>query len=124
MLSYASTTLQCASTSGTTSECVETPFVVCFKNGRISVCNGCRDHYNQFDEIVIRHGEYRSFINPQTSLPAKKFGNAYYHCQMSCIKIKWPAFYGQLLVVEDDVKHQLTDGQKALLYKEFGLMVY
>jgi len=28
------------------------------------------------------------------------------------------------LVVEDDVKEQLTDVQKALLYKEFGLMIY
>lgn len=31
----------------------DSPFSVRFKNGRISVCNGCREHYCQFDEIVI-----------------------------------------------------------------------
>ena len=68
------------------------------------MCNGCRKHYCQFDEIVIQHDEVCSFTNPHTGLPAKKLGNAYYHCQLSCILLKWPTFYAQLLVVPDEVK--------------------
>ena len=86
-----------------------------FKNGRISACNGCREHYYQFHEIVIQYEEFDSFTNPQIGLPAKKFGNAYYHCRLHCILLKWPAFFGQLLVVQDEVKEHLTDSQKALL---------
>ena len=101
----------------------QAPFLVLFKNGRISVCNGCREHYCQFDEIVIQHEEFRSFTNPQTGLPAKKLGNAYYHCRLSCILQKWPAFCGEVLVVQDEVKECLSDTQKALLYNEFGITI-
>ena len=85
------------------------------------MCNGCREHYCQFDEIVIQYEEFRSFTNPQTGLPAKKFGNAYYHCRLHCILLKWPTFCGQLLV-QDEVKEHLMDSQKALLHNEFGLI--
>ena len=100
---------------------IQAPFLVWFKNGRISVCNGCREHYGQFDEIVIQHEEFRSFTNPQTGLPAKKLGNAY--CRLGCILLKWPAFCAQLLVVQDEVKERLSDLQKALLHNEFGITI-
>ena len=88
------------------------------------MCNGCREHYCQFDEIVIQHEEFRSFTNPPyTGLPAKKLGNAYYHCRLSCILLKWPAFYAQLLVVQDEVKERLSDSQKMLLHNEFGITI-
>ena len=87
------------------------------------MCNGCRGHYSQFDEMVVKHVEFRHFTNPQTGLPAKRFGNTCYHCQMACILLKCPGFCGHLLVVEDDVKKQLSDIQKALVITEFNVIV-
>ena len=98
------------------------PFFVWFRNGRITVCNGCREHYEQFDDIVIQHEEYRSFTNPQTGLPAKKMGNTYYHCRLQCVLLKWPGFHAQMLVIGDEVKERLTDLQKTILHNEFGFL--
>ena len=76
------------------------------------MCNGCTEHYDQFGDIVIQHEEYRSFTNLQTGLPAKKFGNAYYHCRLQCISLKWPGFHAQMLGIGDDVKERLTGLQR------------
>ena len=69
---------------------------------------------------MIQHEEFCSFTNPQT---AKKLGNAYYHCWLGCILLKWPAFCGQLLVVQDEVKECLSDSQQVLLHNEFGITI-
>lgn len=67
---------------------VQAPFL-CGSRMEGPVCgNGCREHYSQFDKIVIQHQEFRSFTNPQIGLPAKRLGNAYYHCQLGCILLK------------------------------------
>ena len=98
-------------------------FKVCFKKGNISVCSGCRQSYGQVDEIVIQHEEFRSFTNPQTGLPAQKFGNSYYHCRVRCILLKWPNFSSHQLMIPSEVELHLSDFHKSLLQKEFGLQI-
>ena len=98
-------------------------FKVCFKKGNISVCSGCQQNYSQADEIVIHHEEFCSFTNPQTGLPAQKFANAYYHCRIRCILLKWPNFSSHQLMIPSEVELHLLDFHKTLLQKEFGLQV-
>ena len=60
--------------------------------------------FSQFDEIA-KHEEFRHFTNPQTGLPAKRFGNT-----LSLSNdLYFAGFRGHLLV---DVKKQLNDVQR------------
>ena len=99
-------------------------FKFCFKTGNISVCNGCRKSFVRSDETVIQHAEFRHYTNPQTGLPASKFGNAYYHARRSCIQLKWgPAFDVNKLVVPEAITEKLTISQKQQLHQEFALVL-
>ena len=99
-------------------------YKVCFKVGNISVCNGCRKRFTEQDQVVIQHAEDRYHTNPQTGLPAIKYGNAYYHPLKVCIQSKWGAAFNQgSLVIPDAVKDKLTLSQKNHLYQEFSVQL-
>ena len=57
------------------------------------------------------------FLCPLSTISSRG-GNAYYHCRLGYVLLKWPAFCGQLLVVQDEEKECLSDSQKALLHIE------
>ena len=94
-------------------------YKVCFKVGNISVCNGCRKRFTEQDQVVIQHAEDRYYTNPQTGLPASKYGNAYYHpLKYTFMQSKWGAAFNQgNLVIPDAVKDKLTLSQKNHLYQ-------
>lgn len=60
-------------------------YKVCFKVGNISVCNGCQKSFTDYDIIVIQHAQFRHYTNPQTGLPASKFGNGNAYPRKACI---------------------------------------
>ena len=97
--------------------------IVCFKFGNVSVCSGCRCNFGQNDEIVIKHPEFRSYNSPVTGHPTSKFGNAYYHIKMRCLKLKWPGVKVEDIVVPEEVATQLKDTHKSLLCQEFSLQL-
>ena len=100
---------------------VESDFVVCFKFGNVSVCSGCCSNFSQSDDLVIKHAEFRSYNNPSTGLPTSKFGNAYYHVKMNCLKFRWPTVSYANIVVPDEVAAQLNEAHKSVLYQEFSI---
>ena len=101
----------------------ENLFLVCFKFGNVSVCSGCRCNFSRNDELVIKHGEFRSFNSPVTGYPTSKFGNAYYHIKLQCLKFKWPGIRVEEIVVPEDVANHLEDAHKTLLYQELSLQL-
>ena len=63
------------------------PFKVHFFVENISVCHSCRGHYYKelgcpYD-LCIQHQEWRSFTVPGNSSTQSRFGNVYYHCNLS-----------------------------------------
>ena len=100
----------------------DNPYKACFKGGNISVCNGCHNNFSQVDNIVLQHEEFRHYTNPQSGLPASKFGNVHYHPNRSCIELKMGVqFDARSLVIADCIKEQFTAHQKQYLSQEFGL---
>jgi len=63
-------------------------YKLCFHVGNVSGCNCCYIKFSDHSVIVIQHAEYHDYTNPHTSLPASKYGNAYYHLRKSCIQLK------------------------------------
>ena len=115
--SIPSTSLYPSQYSQHNSEC----FKVYFKFGNISICNGCRNSFDRSDEVVLQHAKYRYYTNPQTGLPASKYGNAYYHPRRNCIQLKWGPVYET--VVPETIIGKLTFPQKQQLHQEFALVV-
>jgi hypothetical protein len=100
------------------------PYKICFKVGNISICNGCRINFTDFDKIVVQHPEYRSYNSPKTGLPASKFGNTYYHLRKHCIEMKSGfALTSEDILVADNVKENLTYEIRNKILLEFGLVL-
>lgn len=99
------------------------PFIVGFKTGNISVCNGFWKKFSVDDKILVCHEEFRQFTSPHTGLPASKLQNAYYHARKKCIMLKWgPSFSAENIILPEDVRSKLTLKQKYLLAEEFELL--
>ena len=71
------------------------PFSVCFVQGNISRCNGCKGRIRRGedkkplpppDDIVLRHMEFVIFQNPNTGMFQQTHTprNVYYHAQKTC----------------------------------------
>ena len=121
----------CVPQSGSPDSLVSTneEFLICFRSGNISVCNGCR---NKFDkqakaphDLCIKHQEWRLFTSPVSHQPDKRFSNAYYHCNPTCVLARWPYFVpsNSWLIVSDDVKQRLHEIHKEYIYIHFGVTI-
>ena len=100
------------------------PFRLIVLHGNISVCNGCHQRFPRKStggvedppfNLAVQHYEDRYFINPGTGLQQARKGNAYYHAYMPCIFLKWPQLTASSLVVEELVRHKLTEEHRQLL---------
>ena len=99
-------------------------FMVCFKFGNVSVCNGCRKSFSETNEVVIQHPEFRQFTSPRTGLQQSKYGNAYYHAKISCIQLKFPQFQpARQLSIAENIEDKLNAAQKQSLYEEFMIII-
>jgi len=91
----------------TSTQPTQDSYKVCFKAGNISVCNGCRKSFTDYDVVVVQHAEY----------------NAYYHPLKACIQLKWgTAFNSSNLAIPDAVRNKLTFPQREQLYQEFAVL--
>ena len=82
------------------------PFTLCKISGNNKVCAGCRNKYPKSpappDDLCVKHPEWRQYIPEGTQISKCHFGNAYYHFNPSCIKLRFPDFVlGHLQVPED-----------------------
>ena len=87
------------------------PFVLMFISGQISNCFGCRHNFMKpatpsFD-MVVQHKDYRSYTAPDGT-QRSKYGNVYYHANLSCITIKQPQFHPTQLIVPQQVSDRVT----------------
>ena len=99
------------------------PFILCFITGNITTCIGCKNRYPKSPQpgydLCIKHQEWRQFMSPSTATPQSKFGNAYYHCKLECIWLRWPNFVASDLVVPPEL--QLSSVHKLHISSVFGL---
>lgn len=94
--------------------------------GNISTCHGCRNKFLRTGapyDLIVQHQEDRSYTSPVTGLQATKYGNAYYHPQLECIRRKWPAFIPDDLVIPASLGERLQDSHKQLLFENFGIIL-
>ena len=103
------------------------PFILCFIQGNISVCIGCKNKYPKApkppQDLCIKHEEWRQFTPQNTAIPQSKFGNVYYHCRMECIWMRCPNFIPNDLHIPPEVVENLMPAHKELLQSMFGLSV-
>ena len=91
------------------------PFTLYKIAGNISVCAGCKNRYPKNplppNDICIRHQEWREFIPTGSQVPQSRFGNAYYHFNLSCIFSHWPNFDPSTQLQFQDCAQDLEDTQ-------------
>lgn len=84
------------------------PFRIHFISGNISVCNGCKGKYDKKvgppNNICVQHEEWRTFTPQGSSDKQSRFGNVYYHCNITCIMAIWPSFIPSTVVVPVEVQ--------------------
>ena len=102
------------------------PFILTFIQGNISVCFGCKQRYrkpaNPPDNLCIMHGEWRTFALPGSPIPQSRFGNAYYHPHLMCVRSLWPQFDPQRdLVISNDMFAALLPSHKSIINATLGL---
>ena len=66
-------------------------------------------------DLCVRHEEWREFTAPGSSVPQKRFGNAYYHPSLSCLQRRWPGVHCGDIVIDDQVKQRLLPAHRELL---------
>ena len=97
------------------------PFTLCRISGNIKVCAGHRNRYPKSslppDDLCIKHQEWCEYIEEGTQVQKHCFGNAYYHFNQSCIKIRFPAFIASQLVIPE------LDTQKERLSCSFSITI-
>ncbi len=100
------------------------PFRLHFISGNISVCNGCKGRYKKLPpphDLCLQHEEWRTFT-PQGSVSSQtRFGNTYYHCNVSCVFAVWPSFVPSSVVIPIEVQACLLPEHKQWLYVNFGV---
>jgi hypothetical protein len=97
--------IRCASTSPDSS-----PFTLAFITGNIRVCRGCRQRYPKPAvaplNLCVRHQEWQEFTGPSGD-PQTRYGNVYYHCNIPCIRARWPQFSSSMLQIPPTMLVQL-----------------
>ena len=95
----------------------ENPFRLMFISGNISVCFGCQSRYNKDlgppNDLCIQHKENRSFT--QNGQLQYRFGNAYYHVNVDCVRRMWSTFAPSMLLIEPDIDELLSHAHKSFL---------
>ena len=96
------------------------PFLVAFIQGNISICFGCKQHYQKPaippNNLCILHREWRAFTTPSNPVPQSRFGNAYYHLNATCVQAMWPTFDPRRdLQLPPETANYLLPCHKALL---------
>ena len=98
------------------------PFVLCFIQGNISTCFGCKQKYLKPlvppHDLCIRHEEWRSFTVQNT--PQSRYGNAYYHVNLSCVQTQWPLWNPYMLTIPQEVNVKLQEVHKQMLFATLG----
>ena len=119
--------------SASTRPAVGDPFVLCFVQGNISRCNGCKGRIRRGDDrkplpppddLVLRHVEFVVFQNPNTGIfqLTRTPRNVYYHPQKTCIAPHFLNFNPlQDIVIDSVVSCRLTPEHRLHLRAEFGL---
>ena len=109
------------------------PFMLCFVQGNISRCNGCKGRICRGedrkplpppDDIVLRHMEFVIFQNPNTGAfqQTRTPRNVYYHAQKTCVAPHFLQFNPmQHIVIDSSISHRLTEEHRMHLKVEFGL---
>lgn len=103
------------------------PFYVVFISGNISVCAGCHGRYMKpalppYD-ICVKHQEWREFTIPSNPSVQRRFGNTYYHPSLACLRSRWPHIQSHDIIVEDDIKRNLSQEHKDFLATTLGIFV-
>ena len=102
-----------------------TPFNVVFISGNIKVCQGCHNNYPRPllppNDICIQHSEWREYLPPGCTATKSKWGNAYYHCNVSCIMARWPAFSSSMIIIDPRMIEKFALIHKSFLNITFGL---
>ena len=97
--------IRCTSTSPDSS-----PFTLAFITGNIRVCRGCRQRYPKPTlaplNLCVRHQEWQQFTAPSGD-PQTRYGNVYYHCNIPCIRARWPQFNSSMLLIPPTMLVQL-----------------
>ena len=103
------------------------PLSLYYIAGNISTCIGCKRKYPKTrvaeEDLCIKHEEWRQFTAPSSSTPRSKFGNAYYHCKVECVRMRHPRFQPQELQVPPEVAENLSPQQKQYLLTVFSLAI-
>ena len=71
--------------------------------------------------IAIQHMEERQFNSPITGMPTSRAGNAYYHVYLPCLRVNWPDFKGNELVIDPGIMAKLKPEHKHLLFANLGI---
>ena len=101
----------------------ENPFKLVFIFGNISMCYGCHSKYNKdlgppYD-LCIQHGENRQYT--QHGEQHSRFGNAYYHVNLDCVRRVWTSFTPSMLLIEPQLDQRFTDVHRAFLNNFLGM---
>lgn len=101
------------------------PFSLCKLGGNISVCAGCRNKYSKSagppEDMCIKHQEWREYTSPGSQVPARRYGNTYYHFDPKCVWHRCPAFVPAQLQIPPDIIPQLGEIHKAKLRMLFSI---
>lgn len=104
----------------------ENRFVLTFIKGNISLCFGCKNHYQknpqQPYDLCVKHQEWRDYVPAGKETTESRFSNVYYHCQSRCIWLRHPYFIPTSLDYSDIID-QLTSVHKEYLQSQFGLYI-
>ena len=102
-----------------------------FLNGNIRVCRGCRQKYVRPllppHDICIKHQEWQEFTPVRCSQPITRYGNVYYHCNVSCVQARCPYFEPHMLHITPNILMQLMPSHTKLLTEKkllFKLLDY
>ena len=101
------------------------PFILCKISGNIKVCAGCRNKYPKSPspphDMCIKHQEWREYFPEGTKVSKYRFGNAYYHFNSSCVKLRHPQFAPHHLQVPTNL--ELSEAHKEFLQCHFSIFV-
>ena len=90
-----------------------------------AVCHGCQNRYPKKLtpplDLCIQTEEWWQYTPAGALVPQVRWSNTYYHCRLSCVKLKWPGFTPSQLVVDEFVASRLGEVHKQHLFDQFHL---